>query len=61
LTNNNNKQAGRLGRPPKSGTVRAARLTLRVEQWVRDIIAADARAGESQADTVTRWAGERAS
>lgn len=42
------------GRPPKGQAVRSARLSVRVEPWVRDWLESQQREGETLADAFDR-------
>lgn len=46
----------KMGRPIKGSGPRDAHLSVRVEAWVKDEIS---RGEGSQADTITKWAGEK--
>lgn len=51
-TDNDTKRAP--GRPPKGGTTRSARLSLRVEPWVREWLEDQVQPGETMADAFDR-------
>ena len=51
-TDNDTKRAP--GRPPKGSTTRSARLSLRVEPWVREWLQDQVQPGETMADAFDR-------
>jgi hypothetical protein len=48
-----------IGRPPKGEQTRSARMSARVEPWVLEALDNDAAPGETRADVLARWVGER--
>ena len=54
MTTDNDNTKRRGGRPPKGGAVRSARLSIRVEPWVREWLEGQVQPGETLADAFDR-------